>query len=393
MNAEGPLGPARSLYLHLPFCERRCDYCDFAIVVGGEGMQDEYVRALSIQLGWLAQSRPSRVPLETVYLGGGTPSLLRPELLERLLGEVGARFGLQAGAEVTLEANPQDLGPDQLARWLAAGVNRLSLGVQSLDDPTLRWLGRNHSAADAERALGLARESGLASVSCDVISTIPVQSTGRFLAGLGRILDFGPDHISCYELTVEPRTPLYRRVSRGEAPAPSEEAFLEQHRLAGELLRSRGIDQYEVSNHARPGHQSRHNLNYWRGGGYLAAGCAAHGFLGEVEVNQLGWSVPAAHSLRYWGLRAAATYVRASSKGPEQMLGGHEAVSPRQRSQERLMCGLRLVEGVELDSPERRAAALRLSRLGLLTLSAGRAAVTPRGMALADRLALELAAA
>jgi oxygen-independent coproporphyrinogen-3 oxidase len=385
-------GGARSLYLHIPFCESRCPYCDFAIQVGGQHLQQPYVEALIAELEWLAPARTGRAELETVYLGGGTPGLLPPALLEHLLTAVEKRWGIAKGAEVTIEANPRGLTEDVVRSWLSLGINRVSLGVQSLDDATLGWLGRNHDAAGAEAAIVAAQRAGLENLSCDLIYAIPEQPTRVFMAGLERLLRYAPQHVSCYELTVEPSTPLARWVAAGKVRGPLEEDFLEQHRLAREVLESAGLLQYEVSNYARPGRESRHNLTYWRGKHYLAAGCGAHGFLDRKTSQQLGFSISASDvGLRYWNLRSAATYIKqVGDMGHGRR--GQEAINREQHRLEQLACGLRLRAGVELTAARQREEADRLAALGLLTRSGNRVAATPQGEEVLDRLTLELAA-
>lgn len=385
-------GSARSLYLHIPFCESRCPYCDFAIHVGGQHLYRAYVEAVIAELEWLAPAGAGEARLETVYLGGGTPGLLPPDLLERLLTAVARRLGIAEGAEITIEANPSGLTEDLVRRWLSLGINRVSLGVQSLDDQTLGWLGRNHDAACAVAAIVAAQRAGLENLSCDLIYAIPDQPTGVFVAGLERLLGYAPSHVSCYELTVEPSTPLARWIAGGERTGPREEDFLEQHRLAKELLENAGLLQYEVSNYARRGRESRHNLSYWQGKYYLAAGCGAHGFIDKQTSQQLGFSIsPDDVGIRYWNLRSAATYIKQVGE-----LGhgrrGHETITREQHQLETLACGLRLRTGVELTATGQRAEADRLATLGLLIRTGNRVVATPQGVEVLDRLTLELAA-
>lgn len=386
MTAEAAPGPPHSLYLHIPFCRRRCRYCDFAIQVGGGDLQDRYLEALLSELRWLAQVA---LPLETVFLGGGTPSLLRPALLERLLAMVAESFGLTPGAEVTMEANPEDVSPERARVWTALGINRISLGAQSLDDPTLVRLGRNHDAAQVERALGALRQVPLRALSCDLIYAVPGQDANTFERGLRRVLEYRPEHVSCYELTVEPGTELGRGVAAAREPAPAVEDFLEQRRLAVAVLAEAGLRRYEVSNYARSGFESRHNLVYWQGGAYLAAGCGAHGFLGPEQACQLGFG-RAGSGLRYWHLRNAASYIRAVERGGHGVRD-HEWLTPQDLALERLACGLRLEAGAELTSAAQFRRAAQLGDLGLLQIVGERARATALGVDVLDRLTLELA--
>jgi oxygen-independent coproporphyrinogen-3 oxidase len=392
LTADGGRLAARSLYLHIPFCNTHCPYCDFAIHIGGDHLHQPYVEAVITELGYLAAAGRPDGGLDTVYLGGGTPGLIDPALLGHLLQAVERRFGINEGAEITIEANPTGLTEDLCRTWLALGINRLSLGVQSLDDRALRWLGRNHDSATAEQALGAATKSGLENLSCDLMYAIPEQSTSVFAAGLERLLGHLPQHVSCYELTVEPATPLARSVARGRVSRPIEHDFLEQHRVASGLLEEAGLRQYEVSNYARPGRESRHNLGYWQGRNYLAAGCGAHGFVDRSAAQPLGFTVDAgAVGIRYWNLRSAATYIKQVA-GLGHGRKGHEAIDGDQAELERLACGLRLRAGVELRLPHQLAEADRLAGLGLLTIEGQMVAATARGIEVLDRLTLELVA-
>jgi oxygen-independent coproporphyrinogen-3 oxidase len=390
------LDPPRSLYLHIPFCSRRCPYCDFAVQVGGLEPQEPYVEALLAEVRWLAQAGLAPLPLRTVYLGGGTPSLLRPALLERLLEAVADGFGLEPDAEVTLEVNPEGVSAELTRTWRSCGINRISLGVQSLDDPTLRWLGRSHDSAQAELAIRAVAKAGFSNLSCDLIYAIPGQSSAAFEQGLRTVLQYHPQHLSCYELTVEKGTSLFRQVAAGTSPAPKEDDFLEQRRLAVDLLAGAGLQRYEVSNYAIPGHESQHNLNYWTGQAYLAAGCGAHGFLGAAEAARLGLGGEGLGgeglALRYWHLRNATTYSRSVAQG-KLGVSRHEWLGTEELRLEKLACGLRLAEGVDLDTSPQLQVAAELERLGLLELSGRRARATARGVDLLDRLTLELAAA
>ncbi|MGC8474435.1 MAG: coproporphyrinogen-III oxidase family protein, partial [Candidatus Dormibacteria bacterium] len=194
MTADDRLAPPRSLYIHLPFCRRRCAYCDFAIAISGPDLQDRYLNALLEELHLVSRSSVAAEPLQTVHLGGGTPSLLGSGRLGRLMEAVAAGFSLAEGCEVTLEANPEEVSPAAARAWARMGITRASLGIQSLSDPTLRWLGRGHDAEVGLSALGWLRESDISQVSCDLIFAIPGESTSAFLDGLERVLRFQPDH-------------------------------------------------------------------------------------------------------------------------------------------------------------------------------------------------------
>ncbi len=235
---EGALAGVRSLYLHIPFCERRCEYCDF-VALPGRDREAEYANRLRAEVATLAERFPG-VELDTVFVGGGTPGFIAPELLGGLLQEVREGFVLAAGCEVTLEANPSSTTQARAERWLRAGFNRVSLGVQSLEPEILRFLGRVHDADRAVAAVGEVRRAGFPRVSCDLIYAVPGLTDERWRATLERVIELGPEHVSAYELTVEPGTPLHARVSRGRAPAVDPEAALRQHRIAVEVLQEGG---------------------------------------------------------------------------------------------------------------------------------------------------------
>ena len=392
MTAEATLPPPRSLYLHLPFCRRRCAYCDFAIAVAGEELQDRYLAAILQELAAVSRSGAASRPLDTVHLGGGTPSLLGGSRLVRLLEAVAADFRLASGCEVTLEANPEEVSPAAAREWARLGVTRVSLGVQSLSDRTLRWLGRGHDAATGLRALEWLRDSSLPQVSCDLMFAIPGQSTRTFLEGLELVLRVHPDHLSCYELTLEPGTVTQRRVAAGRAAAVPETQALEQLRRGRERIEAAGLLRYEVSNYGRPGCESRHNLNYWRGGTYLAAGAGAHGFLGAAEAAALQLAAGTGVGVRYWHYRAAATYAKAVESGGLGIRAS-EQLDHSQLSLERLALGLRLTQGLEIAEEGRLGASRRLAARGWMEVDGRRVRATPGGMEILDRLTLELAAA
>ena len=392
MTVEDRPGPPTSLYVHLPFCRRRCAYCDFAIAVSGPNLQDRYLEALLQELRFVSRTALADEPLRTIHLGGGTPSLLGPARLARLMEAVAAGFSMANGCEVTLEANPEEVSEAAAREWAGMGITRASLGIQSLSDPTLRWLGRGHDAELGLRALGWLRESAIPQVSCDLMFAIPGQSTRAFLEGLDRVLQFQPDHLSCYELTLEPGTTAQRLVDSGRCQRVAEAAALEQLRSARARLLVAGLPRYEVSNYSRPGCQSRHNLNYWRGGTYLALGAGSHGFLGGPAASALGLPVGDAVGVRYWHYRDAATYVRVVGQGSAGIRAS-EQLDDSQLSLERLALGLRLTEGVEVTGERPLAASRRLAAHGWLEVEGERVRATPEGMEILDRLTLELIAA
>ena len=317
----------RHVYVHVPFCARRCVYCDFSIAVRREVNASAFTRRVVREL---ALREVTAQGVETLYFGGGTPSRLGGEGLAELVGQLSARCPLSAGAEVTVEVNPEDVTLANARAWAAAGVNRVSLGVQSFDPRVLAWMHRGHDAAGVGRAVDALREAGITNLSLDLIYALPAGLHRDWSRDLDAALALRPNHLSCYGLTVEPQTPLGRQVMRGtEAPSPEEAhelEFLSTH----EQLTGAGFEHYEVSNYALPTFRSRHNSSYWTGVAYLGLGPSAHGFDG-VE--------------RRWNERALAAWERAvdASRDPVE---GAEHLRGDQRELERLYLDLRTNGGV-----------------------------------------------
>ena len=357
------------LYLHVPFCARRCSYCDFSIAVRKRVPAEEYVVLIQRELelvraadpgptargligndagpllfeprGTLKDSLSVAAPgsadrgLETLYLGGGTPSLLPADGLATLLTILRDAFhGTPAldAVEVTLEANPEDVTPDNAVAWRRAGVNRVSLGAQSFDDRVLRWMHRSHDAARIGDAVGMLRGAGIDNVSLDLIFALPVELGRDWARDLDQALALEPSHLSLYGLTVEQRTPLARWISRGAATAPDDERYAAEYLQAHDRLAACGYHFYEVSNAARNGWRSRHNAAYWSGRPYLGLGPAAHSFDGRA---------------RRWNLAAWEAYRRAVAAG-RSPVESEEGLSDEQRELERVYLSLRTDEGLDL---------------------------------------------
>jgi len=326
---------AHHVYVHVPFCARRCTYCDFSIAVRRRVPVDTYLDALAREV--------SRIDLpdalKTIYLGGGTPSRLGGAGIARLLGLLGEGGG-RGAEEVTLEANPEDVAPDAARAWLAAGVNRLSLGAQSFEPRVLAWMHRTHDADAIAAAVAHARSAGFTNLSLDLIFALP-ESLGRdWDADLSRALALQPDHISLYGLTVEPGTALARQLARGEARGAPEGRYEEEYLRAHEVLSAAGFRFYEVSNAARPDREARHNAAYWRLVPYHGLGPSAHSYDGAS---------------RWWNEPAYARWARLLAEG-QSPVAGREWLDERQRALERVYLGLRTVEGIEVASGESRVA-------------------------------------
>jgi len=394
-----PAGLPRALYVHVPFCERLCPYCDFAVHVGGEALHQRYVDAVGRELERLARAARALTagsagpppPLSTVFIGGGTPSLLAVPLIRRLLDTVRGAFGIGADAEVTIEANPSGLDGGRAAGWLEAGVTRVSLGVQSLDDDVLRQLGRGHDAAGALRALAALRAAGVRHLSCDLIYAVPGRPAATFERSLERLLALAPEHLSCYELTVEAGTRLHRQVAAGLVRVPAPAAALRQHWWAVDRLEAAGYAHYEVSNFARRGERCRHHLVYWRGGGYWAVGAGAHAHLPVAVAARLGLATgPGALAVRTWNHRSLHRYLQQVEQSGSGV-AGLESVDRGRRRLERFLLGLRLSCGLRLRSAPGRARAAPLITGQLLEARRDRVRLTRRGQELLDAVAVRLA--
>jgi oxygen-independent coproporphyrinogen III oxidase len=372
----------RSLYLHVPFCVRRCSYCDFAVQVDAEPPLDAWLAAVAGELRLLAEERgwERPLPLETLYVGGGTPSLLGAEAMARLAERLSAWVDLGADTlEWTCEANPESFTAEVARGWKAAGVNRISLGTQTFHADALRWMGRMHGAEGPQRAMDAARGAGFRNVSVDLIFGLPERLGRDWSADLDRALALEPEHVSLYGLTAETGTPLGRWVREGRESLAGEERYAFEYLLAHERLTAGGFEHYEVSNFARPGLRSRHNSVYWTRAPYAALGPGSHGFYPPV---------------RRWNLRDWEAYRRAVRDG-RLPVDGEETVNPDDAALERVWLCLRTDAGFPLGvaTPEQRELAGRWLRHGLATEQGSVLRLTPHGWLLLDQLAVDLASA
>jgi putative oxygen-independent coproporphyrinogen III oxidase len=366
-----------ALYVHWPYCARICPYCDFNVVRdrGRAGEQaalaDAIVADMEAQAALLGERR-----LASIFFGGGTPSLMPPDQVARVIARARALFPDGGEIEITLEANPTDAEGARFVALAGAGVNRLSLGVQSLDDEALRFLGRNHSAAEAMRALELAR-AAFARLSIDLIYARPGQTVAHWTDELNRAVDLGFEHISPYQLTIEPTTAFGRAYARGTLVPPDEDLAADLYETTQAVLEARGFDAYEVSNHARgEAARSAHNLHVWRGGDYVGVGPGAHGRLTLDGAR----TATVAH-------RGIADYL--AGVGAGRPWSEDQRLSPLEAEEERLLLGLRTTEGVSVDLINRMGLGDRIQDLeqaGRLTLSDGRVAASPEGRPVLDAL-------
>jgi len=371
MNA--PETPALALYIHWPFCVSKCPYCDFNSHVRESVDQARWRDALLADLAYEARRTPGR-RLASIFFGGGTPSLMPPATVAALIAAAEAHWGFAPEIEITLEANPSSVEAARFADLAAAGVNRVSLGLQSLDDSALRFLGRAHDAEEGLAALATAR-SVFDRVSFDLIYALPGQSEAGWANELRQALSWATHHLSLYQLTIEPGTRFAALAARGALVPADPDASAALYELTQDLTASAGLPAYEISNHARPGEESRHNLAYWRYQPYAGIGPGAHGRRGGLATQR--------HKKPENWLAAVAR----NGHG----IAGETAISPEEARTEALLMGLRLAEGIA-DAPDGldMAAVERLAAQGLLAREGGRLRTTPRGRLLLDAILAEI---
>jgi oxygen-independent coproporphyrinogen-3 oxidase len=369
-----------SLYIHWPFCVSKCPYCDFNSHVRASIDQAQWRAALLADLAYEARQTPGR-RIGSIFFGGGTPSLMPPATVAASIEAAQAHWGFAPGIEITLEANPSSVEAARFADLAAAGVNRLSLGLQSLDDARLRFLGRAHDVAEGLMALGTA-QSAFARVSFDLIYALPGQSVGDWSGELDRALSFGTGHLSLYQLTIEPGTRFAILADKGELVPADADASAALYELTQERTEAAGLPAYEISNHARPGEESRHNLAYWRYRDYAGVGPGAHGRRNGVATQR--------H-------RKPENWLAAIARAGHG-IGEQGEIAAAERGVEALLMGLRLAEGVDLGrvgelarrDPVDRDAVARLARQGLLALEGEKLRATPAGRLVLNAVLAEI---
>lgn len=381
------------VYIHFPYCLSKCPYCDFASTVVREVPEARYAQAILDELDLrLGSGVLPGGPVESIYLGGGTPSLWEPGHVRRVLEGIRARLPLSEAAEVTLEANPGASDAARFAGFGEAGVNRLSIGVQSFQPSALAALGRAHDGAEAERAFEAARAAGFRNVSMDFIYGVHGQTLEQVAADARRAAALGPEHLSAYALTLErealaEEVPLARQLARGEVRLPEDEVVLEMGRVLRAEYAARGLVRYEISNFARPGYHSRHNALYWTGGEYLALGAGATGFL---QAGEGGY--------RYTNHRSAEKYL-AEVEARRLPEARREQLTRHELFEERVAMGLRLATGVDLAAAceafgesmaERAPEVERLVQAGLARREEGRLVLTEAGTDLHSAISARL---
>lgn len=364
------------LYLHIPFCRQACTYCDFHFSTS----KDRTVVLDTMELELIRRSKEvgdGRV--STIYFGGGTPSLLEPGRIAAFIQQAHDLFRVERDAEVTLEANPDDITAERLAAWKAGGITRISLGTQSFRDDRLKWMARAHDAQHALASIGLIAKAGFASWTIDLIYGLPEMTLAEWDEQLTIALDHGMPHLSAYCLTVEAKTALAHQVKKGSVHMPEDDAQSAQFDRLMERMDAAGLDHYEISNFGKTGHYSRHNTSYWEGVPYVGIGPSAHSFDGTT---------------RRWNVANNAGYAKALQEGSTYWES--ETLSPAQRTNERLMTGLRTAKGVELARLEVDALRINSSAFqrhvsnGSMHVAEGRLVLSRAGRHFADRIASDL---
>lgn len=327
------------IYMHIPFCIKKCPYCDFNSIVADHVPEEEYTEAVLRELSSRILEMPalSDRALETVYIGGGTPSLISAENIKRLVSGIRQVFSAPGQPEITIEVNPGTVTPAQLASLYDAGVNRMSIGVQSFRERELQSLGRAHSVQDSLRCYEYARKAGFRNIGMDLIFGIPGQSVTEWEADLEAAVSLRPEHISLYNLTIEQGTPFFRLKKEGELFLPPEEEQIRMYELGMDLLTSEGYHHYEISNFALDGFESRHNNRYWLALDYLGLGAGAHSYLSSPD-----WGV------RWWNEKDPLRYVE-QTKNAGHAAAGMERLTHEEAITEGIFLGLRRVKGIDLD--------------------------------------------
>jgi oxygen-independent coproporphyrinogen-3 oxidase len=378
------------LYLHIPFCEQKCLYCNFYSVAPNGDREhsakliDQFLRALTKEVDLRSQDERFKTSYETIFFGGGTPSLLSPSQIEQILNLLARRFSIENGAEITLETNPGTVNLATLRAFRNAGVNRLSIGIQSFHDDELRFLSRIHTAAEAKACVRAAYDAGFTNVSFDLMFSLPTQTIERWQSNLEQAMELSPQHLSAYSLIVEPGTPLHRLVEAKQVVPLCTEADAELYRFTIDFLRLHGYEQYEVSNFARPGYKSLHNSKYWNHANYLGFGPSAHSF----------WN-----RCRWWNVANVVEYAARLERGVIPV-AGEELLTLEQMRDEELFLGLRS-EGVDVAGFRRRyhtdlleAHRETIDRLvhdQLAVIEGNRLRLTRKGYPLCDEICLSLA--
>ena len=373
--------PSAGLYIHIPFCNIKCIYCDFYSVVDQESTIPDFFKALFKEIQSI-NTDTSKWNIDTIFIGGGTPSLINPDLISKLIDQLSKKFNLSNIKEFSLEANPGEAKFEYLKGYRDLGINRLSIGVQSLDPMLLKFLTRLHNPEDVFHTFENARKAGFDNINCDLIFNIPNQSMSIWKRDLQTIIDLNPDHISCYSLTVEKNTQLFQYINNGKVQMPSEYKSLNYYKWSQYKLAEQGFHQYEISNWEKPGKECRHNMHYWEIDPYLSFGPSAHGFDGQH---------------RFSNIRNLDGYIKKLNERelPRQ---DHYKLFDKDRTNEIIGFGLRIRDGINLSNiPPSHIDAVyhsikqNQSKWGdFYIIENNRLKLTPTGFAFADGIAVDL---
>lgn len=374
------------VYIHIPFCRSKCPYCGFNSSVVVPLPEDEYVNSLLSEIKFISREHFSdHREVDTIYFGGGTPSLFSPGSVERVIDAIKACYSFSDNIEITLEANPCTLDIPKLKELFDVGINRLNLGFQSLQDRLLKRLGRVHSAQDAYEAFYSARKVGFNNLGVDLIFGIPGQETDELREDLEKVVELKPEHIAAYNLTIEPHTPFSHWVNQGTISLPSEEREVEMYGLTHRVLTNSGYNHYEISNFALPGYHARHNQKYWSLTPYMGIGAGAHSY----KRTNGSWG------MRWWNISDPYRYIKAVKSGRSSVAGG-ERLNEREALEEAIFLGLRQLKGIKLSDFKSNfnksldeacpGVVTSLVDLGLLNLAQDNLKLTSKGVLLSDEV-------
>jgi oxygen-independent coproporphyrinogen-3 oxidase len=371
---------AKSAYIHIPFCAHKCDFCDFAAFAGVDELSLEYCRTVAKEIHDRLNSRPNDTKLESVFYGGGTPGYIDPQQLRLVHEALIESAGVAPDAEITLETTPQTITADKARAWKEIGINRISVGVQSFSDAELKAMGRDHTSTEALRGIEAAKSAGFENVALDLMYGLPEQTVQSWQSTLQTALSLKLPHMSAYGLTIAGNSPLLLRYPKESAAYPNEDAFVSMYEMLIDSCEQAGLSQYEVSNFARPGYQSAHNITYWMNDEYLAFGVSAHRYVGGVRSSNY---------------RSLKRYMR-------EYLGDetHEIIDKKTRISEAIFLGLRMRKGLDLQLFERRygcdlldIAADKIQKLtegGFLQHEAGHLRLSQKGVLVSNLVLAEL---
>ena len=360
------------LYIHIPFCKKKCNYCDFLSAPASKPRRQEYMQALMTEIMIWSGAAYDNHEVKSIFIGGGTPSILDPEQIGTLMRMINIYFNVSKSAEITIECNPGMVNKDKLMAYRAEGINRLSIGVQSFDDELLQLIGRRHNAEQARQAVAIAQEAGFDNISIDLMYALPSQTMQQWQSDVAQALQLGVQHISSYGLIYEEGTVLTTLLDHGIVEAVDEELEMQMYDYLVEQLTANGFIHYEVSNFALPDCESKHNSSYWNNTPYIGLGAGAHSYNGEQ---------------RQWNISDLDTYIQQANA--HQLQPETERLTEEQRHMERIMLGLRTQQGISQEWVHMDAAQPYIQQ-GLLTEKAGRLMATTKGFHILNRIIEDL---